>query len=213
MSKWLGPKPEFHFFSTCPNGPKSLGWNWALCEGTSGYCLCFQLYKGKSDTGQEHGLAYHVVMDLMDGYTKKNHHLYADNFYTSPKLFLDVEAKSPFCCGTVRMDRGKFLQQFKTAKLQCEKSILLKTWNMIAIHCDKHDVFVMSTIHGSGNVEFTQRREEQSFQKPAILNDYNKFIAGVDQCYQLWRLVLTQTKISQVVEKSIFSNARSYRGK
>ena len=26
-------------------------------------------------------------------------------------------------------------------------------------------------------------------------------------------LVLTQTKISQVVEKSIFSNARSYRGK
>ena len=84
---------------------------------------------------------------------------------------------------------------------------------MIAIHCDKHDVFVMSTIHGSGNVEFTQRREEQSFQKPAILNDYNKFIAGVDQCYQLWRLVLTQTKISQVVEKSIFSNARSYRGK
>ena len=46
-------------------------------------------------------------------------------------------------------------------------------------------VFVISTIHGSGNVEVTQRREEQSFQKPVILNDYNKFMAGVDQCDQL----------------------------
>ena len=55
---------------------------WAFYEAPSRYCLFFQLYKGKFDTGQEHGLAYRVVMDLMDGYTNKNHHLYVDNFYT-----------------------------------------------------------------------------------------------------------------------------------
>ena len=27
MSKWLGPKPEFHFFSICPKSPRSLEWN------------------------------------------------------------------------------------------------------------------------------------------------------------------------------------------
>ena len=115
--------------------PKKIGVKlWALCEGTSGYCLCFQLYKGNPDTGQEHGLAYCVIMDLMDGYTNKNHHLYVDNFYTSPKLLLDFEVKSTFCCGTVRMDRGQFSQQFKTAKLQRGESILLKNRNMVVVH-------------------------------------------------------------------------------
>ena len=183
----MGPKPEFHFFSTCPKSPKNLGVKlWVLCEATSGYCLCFQLYKGNSDTGKEHGLAYRVVMDLMDGYIKKNHHLYVDNFYTSPKLLLDLETKSTFCCGTVRMDRGQFSQQFKTAKLQPGESILLKNGNMVAVHWfDKRDVFAMSTLHGTGNVEVTRRGDEQSFQKPVIINEYNKFMGGVDQCHQL----------------------------
>ena len=99
-----------------------------------GHCLCFQLYKGESDTGQEHGLACRVVMDLIDGYTTKSHHLYVDDFYASPKLLLDLEAKSTFCCGTVRMNRGQFSQQFKTAKLQRGESILLKNGNMVAVH-------------------------------------------------------------------------------
>ena len=118
--------------------------------------------KGKFDTGQEHGLVYHVVMNLMDGYTNKDHHFYVDDFYTSPKLLLDLEAKSTFCYGTVRMDRGQFSQQFKTAKLQHRENILLKNRNMVAALCfDKHDVFAMSTIHGTGNVEVTQRGDER----------------------------------------------------
>ena len=111
---------------------------WAFYEAPSRYCLFFQLYKGKSDTGQEHGLAYRVVMDLMDGYTNKNHHLYVDNFYTFRMLLFDLEAKSTFCCGTVRMDRGQFSQQFKTAKLgereNVKKASLLKNGNMVAVH-------------------------------------------------------------------------------
>ena len=119
------------------------------------------MYKGKSNTGQEHGLAYRVVMDLMDGYTNKNHHLHVDNFYISPNLLLDLEAKSTFCCGTVRMDCSQFSQQFKTAKLQHGETILLKKGNMVAVHWfDKCDVFAMSTIHGSGNVEVTRRGDE-----------------------------------------------------
>ena len=170
-----------------PKKPRKFGVKlWALCETTSGYCLCFQLYKGKSDTGQEHGLAYRVVMDLMDGYTNNNHHLYVDNFYTSPKLLLDLEAKSTFCCGTVRIDHGQFSQQFKTAKLQHGESILLKNGNMATVHWfDKPVVFAMSAIHETGNVEVTRRRDEQSFQKPVIINEYNKFMGGVDQCDQL----------------------------
>ena len=170
-------KARISFLQYMPKKPRKFGVKlWALCETTSGYCLCFQLYKGKSDTGQEHGLAYRVVMDLMDGYTNNNHHLYVDNFY----------AKSTFCCGTVRIDHGQFSQQFKTAKLQHGESILLKNGNMATVHWfDKPDVFAMSAIHGTGNVEVTRRRDEQSFQKPVIINEYNKFMGGVDQCDQL----------------------------
>ena len=180
-------KARISFLQYMPKKPRKFGVKlWALCETTSGYCLCFQLYKGKSDTGQEHGLAYRVVMDLMDGYTNNNHHLYVDNFYTSPKLLLDLEAKSTFCCGTVRIDHGQFSQQFKTAKLQHGESILLKNGNMATVHWfDKPDVFAMSAIHETGNVEVTRRRDEQSFQKPVIINEYNKFMGGVDQCDQL----------------------------
>ena len=114
----IGTKARISFLPYMPKKRKTFEVKfWAFCEAPSGYCLCFQLYKGKSETGQEHGLAYRVVMDLMDGYTNKNHHLYVDNFYTFRMLLFDLEAKSTFCCGTVRMDRGQLSQQFKTAKL------------------------------------------------------------------------------------------------
>ena len=144
------------------------------------------MYKEKSDTGQQHVFPYRVVMDLMDGYVNKNHHLYVDNFYTPPKLLLDLEAKSTFYCGTVKMVRGQFSQQFKTAKVQRGESGLLKNGHMVMVHWfHKRDVFAMFTIHGIGNVEVTRRGAEQSFEKPVIKNEYNTFMGGVDQCDQL----------------------------
>ena len=80
----IGTKARISFLQYMSKKLKKFGVKlWALCEVTSGYCLCFQFYKRNSDTGQEHGLAYHVIMDLMDGYTNKNHYLYVNNFYTS----------------------------------------------------------------------------------------------------------------------------------
>ena len=85
----IGTKARTSFLQYMPKNPKKFGVKlWALCEAASGYCLCFQQYKGKSDTGKEHGLTYRVVMDLMDGYTNKEHHLYLDIFYTSQSYFL-----------------------------------------------------------------------------------------------------------------------------
>ena len=85
----IGTKARTSFLQYMPKKPKKFGVKlWALCEAASGYCLCFQQYKGKSDTGKEHGLTYRVVMDLMDGYTNKEHHLYFDIFYTSQSYFL-----------------------------------------------------------------------------------------------------------------------------
>ena len=40
-------------------------------------------------------------------------------------------------------------------------------------------------VHGTGSVEVTRRGDEQSFQKPVIINEYNKFMGGFNQCDQL----------------------------
>ena len=63
----------------------------ALCEALTGYCLQFQIYTGKSDGGQEHGLTHRVVCYLVDPYVDKAYHIYFDNFCRSPEEHLQVE--------------------------------------------------------------------------------------------------------------------------
>ena len=41
------------------------------------------------------------VMDLMNPFLNKNHNLYFDNFYTSPKLLNDLIPKGTYACGTI----------------------------------------------------------------------------------------------------------------
>ena len=59
-----------------------------LAEATTGYVLGFQVYTGvvlPSTSVDDHatkGLAYRVVMDLMELYQGKGHRLFMDNFYT-----------------------------------------------------------------------------------------------------------------------------------
>ena len=42
----------------------------------------------------ENGLAYSVVMKMMEGYLDKNHVIVLDNYYTSVPLFLDLLDRS-----------------------------------------------------------------------------------------------------------------------
>lgn len=70
---------------------------WALRKAIIGYCLTLQLCKGKSDAGQENDLPYHVVADLVEVYTDKNHQLYTESVFASPLLVLGLQAKSTLC--------------------------------------------------------------------------------------------------------------------
>lgn len=61
------------------------------------------VYTGK--TGHQKGVAYHVVMKLMEGLEVKGYNLFMDNCYSSPELFIDLENKKILACGTVRAGR------------------------------------------------------------------------------------------------------------
>ena len=61
-------------------------------------------YTGASQN-VEHGLAYGVVIRLMDRYLHAGHRLYVDNFYTTPLLFQDLLLNGRLACGTVHHNR------------------------------------------------------------------------------------------------------------
>lgn len=75
------------------------------------YCKwVFIIYTGKdpSNPVQEKGLAYGVVMKLLEGYTGKGYTVYTDNYYTSPQMCKDLLEKNTYCSGTVRKNCQAF---------------------------------------------------------------------------------------------------------
>ena len=81
---------------------------WVMADSVTGYCCNLQIYTGKEGGNVEQGLASRVVKDLMDDYQQLGHHLYVDNFYTSPQLFKDLLEAGTLACGTVRNNRKGF---------------------------------------------------------------------------------------------------------
>ena len=58
---------------------------WKLCNSSSAYTLKLDVYTGVQEQKAEQGLAYSVVMKMMEGYLDKNHVVVLD-YYTSVPL-------------------------------------------------------------------------------------------------------------------------------
>ena len=83
----IGTRCLISFLQYTPKKPCEFGVKvWVLAETTTGYVLGFQVYTGAvlpSTSLEEYaskGLAYRVVMDLMEPYQGKGHRLFMDNF-------------------------------------------------------------------------------------------------------------------------------------
>ena len=68
---------------------------------------CNHIYSGKDDSldiaGRNHTNA--VVLKLVEKLEGNGHHVYTDNFYTSPALFLELREHRFGACGTVCVNR------------------------------------------------------------------------------------------------------------
>lgn len=105
----VGTRCRVVFLQYLPKKPTKFGIKvWVNSEAKTGYVLNFQIYTGSENRTQGKGLAYRVVMDLMEPYFHKGHCLFVDNFYTSVKLLIDLLAKGTYCAGTTRSNRKYF---------------------------------------------------------------------------------------------------------
>lgn len=122
MRKYKG---RIYFRQYIPNKPVRWGIKlWSLCESDTGYLLDWNIYTGKEnnplDEGQ--GLGYNVVMRLMrDDFVRCGHHLYTDNFYSSPDLFEGLKALNTGACGTVRINRKGLPANLRPKNLKLKK--------------------------------------------------------------------------------------------
>lgn len=84
----------------------------------NGYCHEFQIYTVKVDGGAtEEGLGARVVEDLTRKIINKGHHVYMDNFFSSPRLFTELYTEEVYC-GTVRGNRKGMPEGIKSCKLK-----------------------------------------------------------------------------------------------
>ena len=110
------------------------------------------MYAGKDDHGLGAiGKTSQVVMDLVVELHNTNHHLYVDNFYTSPVLFLLLKERGILAAGTARPRKGYPYDQLKGTVQQKRADVAWlteKDRKMTTLRWkDKKDVFFLSTIH------------------------------------------------------------------
>ena len=183
-------KGRLSFIQYLPKKPHKWGMKaWVLAVSLNGYSCGWKLYTGKDGSSGGPGLAHRVVMNLADDHRLegKGYLIYTDNFYSSPNFFQALTDKGFGPCGTARKDRRGIPLSIRNAGLQrgeiassVDDGVLALKWR------DKRDVMMLSTFHDTHMVAKTRRSRSaeggvEVVQKPAVVEDYNQHMGGVDK--------------------------------
>ncbi|CAF3694111.1 unnamed protein product [Rotaria sordida] len=130
------------------------------------------------------------------------HHLYIDNWYTSPALFELLHRNKTGACGTVHENR-QGLPSLAT-KLRRGESQHSHTNVLLALKWkNKREVHMLSTIHSPSytNTNKIDRQTGEVIRKPVCILEYSKNMGAVDDADM-------QISFSECIRKSI--NCRYY---
>ena len=186
-------KGRLSFKQYLPAKPTKFGIKvWERASPQNGFCHEFQIYTGKVEGGAtEEGLGARVVKDLTRKITKKGHHIYMDNFFSSPKLFTDLYSEDVYCCGTVRGNRKGMPEAIKGCKLKNHGDYKIMQKNELCATAwkDKKTVFYLSTNADPTEMISVQRKQKDGSVKdvpcPVVGQQYNRYMFGVDRADQL----------------------------
>ena len=170
-----------------------------ISEATSGYIIWFHIYTGKNAScvstlshplDPECTKTTKIVLGLLES-TKlldKGHHMYMDNYYTSPELFSELFYRETYACGTVRQNRKGLPTSVKQAKLKPLQSVYLRSGPMLCLKWSgkkkkstKKPVTILSTIHEATEL-LTKKKDiyGNRIPKPVPIYEYMKNMSGVD---------------------------------
>ena len=152
------------------------------------YHFCALTYTTGKDSSLDgaKGHTHSVVMKLVEGLEKKGHHIYCDNFYSSPALFTNLRENGFCACGTLRINRRGVPSRIKS-KVKLKKGdvvSIVKKGTLYLKWMNKRIVTVMSTIHSSSRMLSIQHRTrhaatgQENIRKPEVIVDYNKLMGA-----------------------------------
>ena len=165
---------------------------WMAADSSNGFVVNHHVYLGKeADQVRDNGLGYDVVMRLISPFYNKNYHVYFDNFFASPKLMEDLLSEGTYACSTVRINRKGLLPCSLTKLKRAVKTLTSQKGNLLYTKWhDKRDVNILSTnIDPLTPPVVKERRkkngEVEEVEKPYCIEQYNKYMGGVDHSDQL----------------------------
>lgn len=195
--RMVASKARIGFRQYMRDKPTKFGYKlFVLADSRSGFTSNFFVYQGKDVRKvkqKEDGLSVTAVMDLMKfDCLGKGYHLYVDNFYTSPRLFLKLSQNHTAACGTIRTNREGFPKTtINDLPKKPERGDMrwLRRGNLLfARWMDTRVVNVCSTLHKAYSGATVQRRvkgpdgrwHRGPIDVPDACKDYNTHMGGVD---------------------------------
>ena len=170
-----------------------------VSEAESGYILGFHVYTGKDSScislaskplDGDCTKTTKVVLGLLEE-TKsldKGHHIYMDNYYTSPELFRELFHRETYACGTARKRKG-MPKTIADAKLKPLESIFMRNGPLLCLKWSgpkkkakaKKPVTMLTTIHSADEL-LTKKKDSHGnrIPKPVCIYQYTKKMSGVD---------------------------------
>ena len=112
---------------------------WIHVDSVSHFVCQFQVYTGRPNQGQEHGLGERFVKELSRDLVNGNHHLCFDNFFSSYKLMKDLLEDNIYATATTHLNRKDFPRELKEAKLSRGESLVVA----FSRPCDFESLFVL----------------------------------------------------------------------
>ena len=162
---------------------------WVLTDILTGYVYNFEIYSGKSEERQT-GLGEHVVHSLTRELSMKFHHVYFDNFFTSPFLAEKLLNNGIYCTGTLKTNRkgipADLIRSMKMnrgdAKYLAIDSISIVKW------MDRRPVLMMFNFTDPRIMTNMNRKlkngEVIQLRCPVMIQEYNLGKLGVDRVDQ-----------------------------
>ena len=170
-----------------------------VSEASSGYILGFHIYTGKNSScvssiskplDPKCCKTTKIVLGLLEAtqLLDKGHHIYMDNYYTSPELLSELYCWETYACGTVKLNRIGMPISVKNAQLKPLESVYLRNgpilclkWSGEKKKSKKKPVTILSTIHEATEL-LTKKKDSHGnrIPKPVPIYEYTKYMSGVD---------------------------------
>lgn len=172
---------------------------------SDGYVLNITIYKGADVNSIEKGSkTANIVLQLMQPYLNKGHHLFMDNFYNSVDLSTHLLSKKTHTTGTLRSNRRSNPKDVVNAKLKKGEFTWQRLGNVYVTKWkDQRDVLSISTAHHPELVNVENRYGVEKI-KPQDVAEYNQYMSGVDRLDQMISYYSTPRKTIRWYKKVLF---------